>query len=235
MTRHIFTHSGDLGDIIYSLPAIRAKGGGKLILFDNPKKTAHGMTEAKMLRLKPLLLEQSYITDVEFSESPLESSLNGFRDHGSHGNLTDMHLATQGFTWQERATPWITVRNKRTTYDVVIHRSARYHNNNFPWNDIVNHYYNRIGFMGLEEEYKTFCRIYGEVPLIEANDFLAMAEVINGCKLYIGNQSSPLAIAHGMFKDLIMEISPGNAQQHCVFQRMNCIIGWDRKIHLPTL
>lgn len=236
MSDRVFTHSGDLGDIIYALPTIKALGGGKLILFDMPGRTAHGMTKAKVDRIKPLLMQQEYITDVEFSSLIVDSSLNGFRDHvGCHGSLCDAHLATHGLGWEHRASPWLKVFGKRFAYDVIIHRSERYHNQNFPWHDVLQVYEGKVGYMGFEVEHRAFCSMFGDVPRVEACNFLEMAEVINGAKLFIGNQSSPLAVAHGMFKTLIMEICPGGAQHHCVFQRLGCIIGWDGKIIFPNL
>ena len=231
----IFGHSGDLGDIIYALPTIRAMGGGDLVLFDLPGRTAHGMTESKVERIKPLLMLQDYIHSVQWSPFPVHTNINGFRDHMIHGNLADAHLATHELDWTHRTTPWLQVDKPRYEYDVVIHRSERYHNQNFPWTDVLEQYHGRIGYVGFPEEHSAFCNNFGEVPRIEAPDFLELARVIHGAKLFIGNQSSPLAVAHGMFKTLIMEICPGGAQHHCVFQRMGCIIGWDRKLIFPQL
>jgi hypothetical protein len=233
---NIFSHSGDIGDIIYSLPTIRAKGGGKLILFDCPGKTAHGMTKEKVERLRSLLEYQDYIHALEWSDTLIESSLNGFRDQiRDHGSLADAHLATHGFSWEERAKPWLKCDGSTTTYDVVVHRSFRYNNKNFPWGRIVDTYKDRMGFVGFPDEYKKFTDSFGKIPFIEANDFMELAKVIKGCKLYIGNQSSPLSIALGMFHNCIIEVCPDHNHHHCIFQRMNCIIGWDKKIILPDL
>lgn len=231
-----FSHSGDIGDIIYALPAIRAQGGGELYLFDMPGRTAHGMTEAKVNRLRPLLELQPYITAVHWSPSIADSSLNGFRDHLGHaGTLTDAHLATQAWGWEARRTAWLEVDVPHCPYPVVFSRSPRYRNNRFPWHMIADTYRGQACFVGFPDEHEDFVRRYGEVPLYRADDFLELARAIAGSKLFVGNQSSPLAVAHGLKHPLIMEISPGAAQHHCVFQRWNCIIGWDEKIELPDI
>lgn len=232
-----FTHSGDLGDIIYALPAIRAKGGGKLVLYDDPGKTAHGMTKKKMERIKPLLEYQDYIDEVSFSEEKMDSDLNGFRHHlGGAGSIADAHLSTQGLSWRCRATKWIEVDEPVHAFDVIVHRSTRYLNPRFPWHDIVREYKGRIGFAGFRDEHRIFCYQNGRVPFVEANDFMELARVIAGAKLFVGNQSSPCAVAHGMKMPMIMEICPRHdAQHHCVYQRMDCIIGWDEKIELPEV
>lgn len=229
-----FGHSGDIGDIIYSLPTIRKAGGGKLVLFNHPDgRTAHGMTEAKVSRIRPLLERQHYIHSVEWSDGVADHRLNGFRDHWQHGNLADMHLATHGFSWEARKEKWIDVEPKQVA-KVVIQRSARYHGN-LPWKAALDVYRKDAVFVGFPDEHAVFCRDFGEVDFYRADDFLELARVIAGSQWYIGNQSSPLAVAHGMKHPVIMEISPGFSQQHCVFQRQNSIIVWDDKVEWPQL
>jgi FkbM family methyltransferase len=234
MSENVFSHSGDIGDIIYALPTIKALGGGKLILYDHPGMTAHGMSEAKVNRLRPLLINQDYIHTVDWSPTIVDSSLNGFRDHvGGQGNLSDSHLATHGLDWSHRISPWLKVQ-KTPKYRFLFSRSPRYHNSNFPWHNIVRRYGAEAAFVGFPDEHKLFCSQFGWVRIAEEQeDFLKLAQLIAGCELFIGNQSSPLAIAHGLKHNTIMEISPGSAHHHCVFQRSNCIIGWDSKIELP--
>lgn len=232
-----FSHSGDLGDIIYSLPTIRAAGGGSLRLFDMPGRTAHGMTEEKVRRIRPLLELQPYIDSVVWSPDGPDSSLNGFRDHWRHGVLADMHLATHGLDWSHRARAWLQVDSPRPVYEVVIHRSVRYNNPRFPWGAVLQKYEGMIGYLGHNDEHAHFCREVGAgCPLIDAADLMEVARVIAGSRLFIGNQSCPLAIAHGLKHPTIMEICPGGENsQHCVFQRLGCLIGWDEKIELPDV
>lgn len=230
-----FSHSGDIGDVIYSLPTIRACGGGGLILFDYPGRTAHGMTERKADALRELLETQHYIDSVSFSDGfGPDHSLNGFRDHGQHGNLCDMHLATQGCSWNERRKAWIQVDPLKCEWPVLCHRSERYQNPNFPWDDALNEYRGNIAFCGLPAEHEKFQEEFGELPIVDCGSLLSLAQHIAGCDLFIGNQSSPLSIAHAMKHRVIMEICP-RSQHHCVFQRMDCIIGWDRKIEWPAV
>jgi hypothetical protein len=194
------------------------------------------MSEAKVNRVRPILEMQDYITSVEWSNVPVNyGNLNGFRDHGHHGNLADMHLATHGLDWIHRQARWLTVDNPASPYEVIVHRSERYNNAGFPWKRIVDTYKGRIGFCGFPEEYLVFIESFGEIPFIRADNFLDLARIIEGSKLFIGNMSSPCAVSHGLHHDMIMEICPGHSQHLCVFQRMNCIIGWDAKIELPEL
>lgn len=230
-----FSHSGDLGDIIYSLPTIRASGGGKLVLFDYPGRTAHGMTEEKVNRLRPLLEYQNYIHSVEWSTTKQDSSLNGFRDHiGNQQNLVDAHLATHGYTWEHRTTKWLDVPCHKYGLPVVLARSARYNNPRFPWKRIVEKYKRVAGFVGTRKEHEDFTRLFGDVPFIEANDFLQLAQVIDGSRLFICNQSAPGAVGHGLFHRMIIELCPRSYVLGAL-QRLNCVNGFDERIDLPEI
>ena len=143
-----FSHSGDLGDIIYALPTIKAAGGGSLALFHSPGRTREAMTQERADLIIPLLRLQPYIVDITFSEHANDSNLNGFRNHWQHGNLADMHLATYGFTWEQRVGRWLVVDRAETVAPVVFHRSPRYHNDNFGWQRIVDHYRSCSVFVG---------------------------------------------------------------------------------------
>jgi len=234
LTATTFTHSGDLGDLIYSLPAIRGKGGGHLYIRDRPGKTAHGMSEDKCNRVRPLLLAQPYIYSVTYDNHATESSLDGFRDHYASGNIADMHLSTQGLSWEERSTKWLTVTPK-PKYDVIFVRTTRYNNPGFDWNRIYQKYKNRAVFFGLADEHAVFERDVGRIPWIEETNFLTIAEYIDGSSLYVGNYTSLSAIAEGLKHPcMILEVYP---QQHhlAIFQRFGCLLGWDRKIELPDI
>ncbi len=229
-----FVHSGDIGDILYSLPAIRACGGGRLFITHTHGKTSHGMTAEKVERLAPLLELQPYIQSVCFDINTVGHNLDGFRNH-KVGTLVDAHLSTVGKSWEERLTPWITDIVPKPSYDVLVHRSFRYRNDKFPWQRIVSTYEGRIGFIGFLDEYKDFTANFGMIHYVDAHDFLQVARLIKGCQLFVGNQSSPLAVAHGMFHPTITEVSIGLAQNDCWFQRINHIFGWDERIICPEL
>jgi len=231
----IFSHSGDLGDIIYSLPTIRAAGGGILKLFNFPGRTAHGMTEAKVERVKPLLECQPYIEKVEWTTEFCDSDLNGFRNHRAHGNLADMHLATHGFSWHERQTPWLSEIKRIRAPKVIISKTPRYENPNFNWRAVVEKYGKDIGFIGDPQEHGFFCEAYGEVAYTEARNLLAIAELIFSCSLFIGNPSLPAAIAEGLKHRMILVNCPGSNQHLAVFERWDCMIAWGNKIELPCL
>ena len=99
-----FKHSGDLGDIVFSLPTIRMLGGG--ILFLDPEgglsdphvkwadKTHTRLCRATIESLAPLLRVQPYITDVRlWAGEAVDCNLDIWRAHNHHKNISDSHLA----------------------------------------------------------------------------------------------------------------------------------------------
>lgn len=227
-----FSHSGEYGDIIYSLPAIRAAGGGVLYLFHLPGRTAHGMSAHRAAQIRPLLLQQPYIVDVVYDPNAPDHDLNGFRDH--HGNLADQHLCTMGMSWQERSRKWLQVDTVAHSPPVIFARSPRYHNNLFPWKVIRDQYWECAAFIGHRDEHETFCREYGDIEYVQCDDLLQVARVIAGCRLFIGNQSCPAAIAEGLKHTMILEVCRETSHS-CMFHRLGCIYGWDERIELPAI
>lgn len=229
-----FGHSGDVGDIIYSLPTIRACGGGSLTLFNYPGRTAHGMSKQKADRIRPLLESQDYISEVIWTDGWADHSLNGFRNHRAAGNLSDMHLSTHGLGWQHRATKWLSVEPKHIS-DVVINRTTRYLNHGFDWAEVVRRYGRKISFVGSPDEHGLFCEQFGDVAYFHAPDLLVLAQCIAGSKLFIGNYSAPAAIAEGLKHQMVIEVCPDHNHQLAIFQRMGCILGWDARVEWPDV
>jgi hypothetical protein len=231
-----FGHSGDMGDVIYALPTIRAAGGGVLYLYHQPGKTWHGMDAGKVASLRSLLIQQSYIFDVVFCSSgqpPFASDhdLNGFRDHWQPGrNLADMHLATHGFGTEHRDDQWLSVDYGCPKMPVIFARSERCRNVAFPWNRIWKTYHDRAGFVGSQREHEDFCRTIGMVPWFPTADLAELARVIAGCVLFVGNQSCPAAIAEGLKRPIVLEVYPPMA--NCCFQRPGRIDAWDGSVLL---
>lgn len=229
-----FGHSGDLGDIIYSLPTIRACGGGSITLFNYPGRTAHGMSEQKVNRIRPLLECQEYITEVIWTDGWADHNLNGFRHHRAAGNLADMHLATHGLGWQHRAKKWLSV-DPIKKHKVIVNRTARYQNEGFDWHAAVALYRDDMAFVGSPEEHGVFCHQFGDVPYEDAPNLLLVAQLIAGCELFIGNYSAPAAIAEGLKHPMVIEVCPGGNHQLAIFQRMGCILGWDARVEWPSV
>lgn len=231
-----FSHSGDLGDVIYSLPTIRKAGGGVLYLFNSPGKTTHVMTKERVEVIRPLLLQQPYIEDVKFWEEheAQDHSLNGFRNHWAvDRNLADMHLGTHGFDWTGRQESWLQVDYPVGQFPVIFARSPRYHGWGSLWPEVYARYRDKAAFIGLESEYQEFAKLIGPCTFARVSNFLEVARFIKGSKLFVGNQSAPAAIAEGLKVRMILEVCPWCA--NCNFNRFGRI-NYDReRLELPDV
>jgi hypothetical protein len=125
--------------------------------------------------------------------------------------------------------PWLTVQpSPGFTGRIVINKTHRYPNNLFPWKELVNTFSREMIFVGLESEHRDFCQKYGKVDYHKTMDMLDVAQVIAGSDLFIGNQSSPNAIAEGLKHNSIQEVCL--ATPDCVFHRANAIHCCDGKL-----
>ncbi len=232
----IFHHSGRLGDILYSLPALRALGGGHLVL--TPWLLVGALlTPTDVENLGGLLRCQPYIRSVTYAphKPPDCIDLNGFRHQRwlQGQTLADLYLRALGLPAAERDQAWLGVEPHRVA-PVVIHRSARYQDPNFPWPAALRRY-RRAGivFVGTPAEHRDFVAAFGPVAYHATADFLALARVIAGADLFIGNQSAPYAVAEGLKQRTVQETHLPWA--NCVFRRANAAYSLDLDLQWPAL
>jgi hypothetical protein len=218
----VFFHSGDLGDIIAALPAIRALGGGKIQIGHQPGVgNREAMKGARFDALLPLLLAQDYITDVEYSDEQNDSSVNvaTFRHDAIRGESL-AHWQARHLGVEISTEPWLTVAPVEHHGKVVIARSERYHNQFFPWSSLVHMHRGNVVFVGLDHEHKRFQKTTGAiVPFHRTQDLLELAQLIAGASLFIGNQSLPFWIAAGLGIPLIQET--WEHDQNSIIERPN--------------
>jgi hypothetical protein len=226
----VFHHSGDYGDLIYGLAAIKAHGGG--VLFYSPDlKGGHATrvrpTPLTFAQIAPLLDMQPYIWKAQWTGSlPVSADydMNGFRNllmgNPNSGSIFTLHHKVCGSTHPEDKA-WLTVDFPITVphKPIVVARSLRYRNPDFPWKQLWEKYHDRMIFVGTREEHSSFSDEIGDVPYLQTADLLALARVIYGAKVFIGNQSAPMAIALGLMTNTIQETWPQDA--NCVLARRN--------------
>jgi hypothetical protein len=221
-----FKHSGDLGDLWYSLPAVRFLGGGRVFLNSKglPTKksdgTASGFNEDLIKLCIPLLDAQPYISKSGvWRHESISVDLDYFRHRHNHTfNLCEKILVAFSVPFKEVDKKWINCDEKKIA-KYVFSRSFRYRNDKMDYSELVRLYKNDSVFVGLPYEHKDFCDRFGDVSYYPVNDFLELAEVINGAEKFIGNQSSPMALAVGLHKPFLQESFPPHSD--CVFSRSN--------------
>lgn len=243
-----YRHAGDIGDLIYFLPVIRHFGGGVLYI-EAATYTRQCLTLDKWCGLDLLLKQQPYIVDVlPWRGERVSVNGNDFRANmqralrrgeGKQKALVDWMLEAHGVPPEAKKEPWLSVEPKIIA-PVVFSRSGAgrkphhvYHNPNFPWHRVWRKYHEHSVFIGLEEEYRAFCGTCGETSHYVTKDLLEAAQVIAGCSLFVGNQSSLHAIAEGMKKNILLEVWPQGP--NCLHFRPGMTHGWDLNVQLPDL
>lgn len=221
----VFKHSGDIGDLIYSLPIIRYLGGGTVLLNAKglgAKKvdgTMSGFNHEIIKMILPLIEIQPYIHRAGVWENEwLTVDIDIFRKiRISSSNLCEKILKSFACPFSETNNPWLHC-DKKFVAHTVFARSARYHNPQMDYKNLIN---KDSVFVGLPSEHKAFCRSYGHIAYYPVKNFLEMAEVINGSELFVGNQSCPMAMAIGLGKSFMQEVCP--YVPDCQFPRNNGI------------
>lgn len=215
-TGNKFAHSGDLGDILASLIAVRQLGGGSYSLCPYPHR-AGGPREPMSLKramfLLPLLRAQPYITEANFEQSPqgvthdFTTLRNVTHKDDGRDTLADWHANHAGIKDGLDTSPWLRAEPDPTYVGkVVIARSLRYNNAEFPWTRIFEKHKGNCIFIGHSAEcHKLLTRARGRLPIAHCEDAMHMARIIAGASQVYANQSFPLWVALGLGKTTTVE------------------------------
>ena len=74
-------------------------------------------------------------------------------------------------------------------------------------------------FIGTEFEHQTFESNFGKIDYYKTDSLYSLAMIINGSKLFIGNQSCPYSLAESMKVNSIQETSVNIP--NCIYKRKN--------------
>lgn len=229
LRQQTFYHAGDIGDVLYSLPTMKALGGGNLLLGPRVKlgdnlRPRCGINEPKCESMRSLLEHQSYIHRVDFSPGypEVDFDLNKFRYYwaGQYREklvklwhrqcasndypLAWIHAAAFDIGFDETQ-PWLQVPTAGHHWKYVINRTARAHGKTFPWGRVVERFKLESIFLGTKAEYQDFCQRFGKIDYLTTPTLLAAAGIIADCTVFLGNTSAPLAIAQGLGKRRVVE------------------------------
>lgn len=218
-----FRHGGNAGDTIYSLPSIKyicEKNNAKAILYLN-LNVPSGFTESQhplgnvMLNqtmydmLYPLLKQQDYIQDVQIYDEKLVNNidydLDLFRSECKNlgaGNISMWYSLAYPELTPNLQMPSIALPPLNNDY-ILVNRTSRYNNYFIDYSILKN--YDNVYFVGVESEFKALQIHNQNIKHYKVNDFLELAQLIAGCKLFIGNQSMAFAIAEQLKVKRILE------------------------------
>jgi hypothetical protein len=216
-------HSGNAGDVIYALPTLKklhelTRMPVNLYLRLNQPLVISGylnhpmgtvMLNEKMVSLlKPLIIEQDYINFCEaYSDQKIHLTLDIVRSKTislDQGNIARWYSYFTGVT-PELWKPWLTVKpNTAYAQTIVLARSERYRNASIDYSFLKQ--YDNLVFIGVKSEFEDMQKSIPNLKWVQVNDFLELAGIIAGCKLFIGNQSFPFSIAEGLKVPRILEV-----------------------------
>ena len=217
-----FLHERDFGDIVLSLSAVKAAGGGNYYIQNNPKAVKV---------VGPLIEFQPYIKKV--GKAGKESIDKSFVDFRKKGLYWGVRLALLHAKWIEQdvdfSEPWLTAcEDSQYKGKIIVNKTERYANPLFPWVQLVKLLGSKMLFVGHDHEYELFCRRFGKVERLIIRDYLHMATAINSSDCFIGNQSSANCVAEGLKHKSIQEVCLW--QPDCIYKRDNATFCYDGTI-----
>jgi hypothetical protein len=219
-----FSHSGHAGDIIYSIPAMIALAEGRkinlyLTLYqpnrDFTKKMKHPngsvmLTEKSVELIAPLILAQNeFILCESHQGQQIHYNLTDFRNlpfDYRMGSIARWYFLTYGIS-ADLGKPWLKVVPDESVKDsIVLARSSRYHTPGISYS-FLNKYAD-IVFVGMKEEFEEMKKEIPGLTFRPVKQFLEMASIIAGSKLFIGNQSFPFSLAEALKVKRVLEVFP---------------------------
>jgi hypothetical protein len=217
-----FKHSGNAGDIIYSLPSIYALADGApadlYLNLNQPMNLAivrgcHPLIDVMLNQtmfsmLSPLLVSQAEINHCHiYNGEPVDYDLDVFRrspfplNSGSIARWYFLHFAINA----DLGKPWLRVNPSNAFSDhIVIARSLGYHSPGIDYSFL--HKYGKLLFVGVPEEFDAMRTSLPALEYHPVSDFLELAEIIAGCRFFIGNQSFPFSLAEALKVRRVLEV-----------------------------
>lgn len=214
-----FKHSGQSGDIIYSLPAIASFNeksnlylqlNVKANLYEGAKNPLGNvfLNDNMFNFIAPLIEKQDYIEKIDiYKNQKIDIDLDQFRTvpiNPAMGALTKRYFYFVN-NFYDLSSPWLKVYESEESLKdkILVCRSERYRNEKLNYSYLQ--IYKNVVFCGIDDEWADFKRRVPNAERIIAKDAYQLAVYINSCKFFIGNQSFPFSIAEGLKKERLLE------------------------------
>lgn len=214
----VFCHSGNSGDIVYSIPTIKHLSGSepatvyiKAVQYASPNGNQFDFVER--------FLTQQGITPIPFIPEDNDWSLYHWpwvkydydldkaREQRQRGTI---HIIKRYFDAfgiaKDHKQPFITVDNlyKRNEKFALIHLTSRWNGLQYDWCKIYEEAMQRHGkvyFVGFQYEWLDFTIRYEGIEHLPTNDLLDLARLVRDAEAVYCNQGVVLTLAQGMGKD----------------------------------
>lgn len=233
-----FRHGGKIGDVIFSLPAIRELGGGALYLPEStPDNCPHLYSS-----LKDLLAVQPFIREVREYPSGLpyqvlapgihiDYDLDLARNQPAKGviHIVKRYLDAFGINLPNWKQPWLAIDHVPAPitgdYSILSYTgrylvNERMPSKSFDWKGLVSGITGVKVFVGTYEEYAYFCSHFcnSSLDFIPTTDVLELARVVRDASAVYCNQSAILALAQSMGKTYYLFPKP--FKQNCILHNV---------------
>jgi hypothetical protein len=216
-----FVNGGNTGDLIHQLYAIK-----NICIRDNAMANIYLVDETYKIPgcgnflfnlsktiedTKDFILAQDFVNSYEILPKPFDKeyhNLNMWRFKSENKSWTDLMSSYYNFDIPETY-KWLDniEINDEFKDKIIIHNSVVRHNPQFNWEGIIDGISNDILFITSNDtEYGKFNFKNDKIKLFKASTVSEMVIAINSCKLFIGNQSLPFAIASALDVPRICEL-----------------------------
>ena len=210
-------HSGGVGDVIYSLPALLSLVSqqrieevtfylqlNQTVQYSGWHPLGNLLLDAGYFeKLRPLLLAQRCIRRVEiYAGESIDVDFDGFRrlplNYGTYSIPRWYFLFLIGTHW-DLSRPWLSVEPDYRFKDfTLVGRNPRLQSP-FIRYDFLSGYADEIVFVGVPREFEEF---RAQCPrctrFYQAANFLELAQVLAGCRFYAGNQGLVYTLAEAL-------------------------------------
>ena len=229
-----FSHTGNVGDIWASIPAMRQHyktTGRKIILYlekgikatyyegaIHPVKDEDGksvMLNQQIIDMAiPLLKEQDFIEDVRIWEEGIniETNLGWIRDTNvgmPNGHISRWYFYVFPDLSCDLSGVWLQVPDSDKDLakgKIMITRSERYRNERIDYS-FLKPYEDDLLFCGTMREYNNFCMAFDlNIRKFHIDNFLELAQAIKQCKFHISNQTQAFQISESQKIPRILEL-----------------------------
>lgn len=159
--------------------------------------------------LHPLLTSQPQIVSctVQQPSDDIDIDLDLMRSHPiamNAGSIARWYFYVFAIN-ADLGKPWLHVKPDDSMKNtIVIARSQRYRAPAIDYSFLKK--YKNLLFVGLEQEWMEMKEMIPSISYRPVKDFLELAQIIGGSKLFIGNQSFPFSIAEGLKTKRLLEV-----------------------------
>lgn len=209
----IFRHGGGGGDMLYGLATMKNLGGGLLRLnIDEDKRFYQSLLESQ-----PYIEKLTYyqMNASDWSKVGSNYNLDLFREQPFNTYpLLKCHAMAFNLSF-DLSLPWLENIEPKAVSEIVVNDTGklRWEGITINWN-YLKKFESKCIFIGLRHEYINFVRNRNmNVKFYPIRDALEFARVIKGSKLYIGNQSTGLALSEGMKVPRVADLYLGLSKQ----------------------